>query len=115
MTFDTFIASPKIRNTWIRERDINVYVRRSNRIIDGNLVSCLDIASVEVNEKRRGQGMFKSFLNRVEKAAASMDREVFVESILEPRLLQFLLKRDYTLVPNSIPPCVHKKFQLDFK
>lgn len=114
MNFDTFIDSPKIRNIWIRERDIKVYVRRSNRIIDGNLVSCLDIASVEINERRRGQGIFKAFLNRVEKAAASMNREVFVESILEPRLLQFLLKRDYTLVPNSIPPCVHKKIQLDF-
>ena len=114
MNFDTFIASPKIRNVWIRERDIDVYVRRSKRLIDGNLVSCIDIASVEVNERRRGQGIFKAFLNRVEKAAASMNREVFVESILEPRLLYFLLKRDYTLVPNSIPPCVHKKIQLDF-
>lgn len=115
MNFDTFIVSPKIRNIWIRERDIDVYVRRSNRIIDGNLVSCLDIASVEVNEKRRGQGTFKAFLNRVEKAAASMNREVFVESILEPRLLQFLLKRNYILIPNSIPPSVHRKIQLDFE
>lgn len=114
MIFDTFIDSPKIRNTWIYERDIKVYVRRSTRYIDGNSVLCLDIASVEVLEKRRGQGLFKAFLNRVEKAAAAMNREVFVESILEPRLLQFLLKRNYTLVPNSIPPCVHKKFQLDF-
>jgi hypothetical protein len=115
MNFDTFIVSPKIRSTWIYERDIQVYVRRSNRHIDGNLVSCLDIASVEVNEDRRGQGMFKAFLNRFEKAAALMNREVFVESILEPRLLQFLLKRNYTLIPNSIPPCVHKKIQLDFE
>lgn len=108
MTFDTFIASPKIRNTWIYERDIEVYVRRSNRVIDGNLVSCLDIASVEVRENRRGQGLFKAFLHRFEVEAAKMNRRVFVESILEPRLLQFLLKQNYILIPNSIPPCVYK-------
>ncbi len=110
MTFDTFIDSPKIRNIWIRERDIDVYVRRSNRLIEGNLILCLDIASVEVNENRQGQGIFKAFLYQFEKEAAKMRRAVYVENILEPRLLDFLIRKGYILIPKSIPPCVYKHF-----
>ena len=105
MNFDTFIVSPKIRNCWVHERDLSVYVRRSMRFIGKEAVKCLDIASVEVNEKRRGCGIFKEFLARFEVEAKNLNRAVFVESILEPRLLQFLFKRGYIKHPHSTDIC----------
>ena len=112
INFDIFVNSDHIRNTWIYERDISIYVRRSQRFIDGKVIPCLDIGSVEVIEKHRGIGIFTSFLNRFEEAAKKLNRAVFVESILEPRLVSFLNRREYTnyRLSTDLCPSMYKKF-----
>jgi len=103
MNLDQFVANENLRNAWIRERDIDVYVRRSIRMLHRSTTAtpCLDIASVEVREDRRGQGVFKAFLTRFEKEAKKINRAVYVESILEPRLVTFLTARGYSHVKGS--------------
>ena len=105
MNFDTFIQSDKVKNTWIHERDISIYVRRSQRFIDDKATLCLDLASVEVVEGHRGIGIFTSFLNRFEEAATKLNRTVFVESILNARLIYFLSRRGYVKHPHSVDLC----------
>ena len=112
MNFDMFIRSEKVRNTWIYERNIAIYVRRSRRFIAGKVTLCLDLASVEVVEKSRGIGIFTSFLDRFEEAATKLNRAVFVESILEPRLVSFLNRREYTnyQLSTDLCPSMYKIF-----
>jgi len=112
MNFDTFIQSEKVRNAWIYERDIAVYIRRSQRFINDKAIFCLDIGSVEVVENHRGIGIFTSFLNRFEEAAMKLNRAVFVESILNARLVSFLARRGYAKHPHSADfcPSMYKTF-----
>lgn len=113
MTLEEFIDNALLRNEWIAEKNIRVYIRRSVRYINGKMVPALDIGSVEVDEDKRGQKVFTRFLTRFEAAAKALQRIVYVESILEPRLYDFLLKNGYARVPNTadIAPSVYK---LDF-
>jgi GNAT superfamily N-acetyltransferase len=102
MNFDAFLSNQNIRNQWITERDISVYVRRSVRVLDATMPKlCLDIGSVEVEEKHRGMGIFTGFLKRFEEAAKQLNRAVYVESIMEPRLVKFLLRNGYQYVPGQ--------------
>lgn len=105
MNFDIFIQSDNVRNAWIHERDISIYIRRSVRFIDNEAIPCLDIGSVEVVEKHRGIGIFTSFLNRFEEASKKLNRVVFIESILNARLVSFLARRGYVKHPHSVDIC----------
>ena len=99
MNLTQFTADYRLRNAWLREPNMSVYVRRSVRILGNNrdIVPCLDLASVEVDESKRGTGILTKFLRRFEAEAKSLKRAVYVESIQEPRLREFLLKNGYTL------------------
>ena len=88
-------------NAWIRERYMNVYVRRSTRLIGDAFIPCLDLASVEVDEKKRGSGILTLFVKRFEREAKRLNLGVYVESILEPRLIPFLTKNGYAFVPYT--------------
>lgn len=90
---------------WIYERSLSVYIRRSNRFLSDKSVPALDIASVEVDQKYRGMGIFTSFLNRFEAAASELNRAVFVENILNARLVTFLMNRGYIKYPGSVDIC----------
>ena len=89
---------------------MDVYVRKSKRCIGGLMIDCLDFASVEVDERHRGKGYLKKFLLRFERAAGRLNRAVYVESILEPRLVPFLTRMGYKFVPNTamIAPSMYK-------
>lgn len=98
------------RNAWIDERHMKVYVRKSTRIIGTAAGFFLDLASVEVDEDKRGGGVLTLFIKRFEREAKRLNRGVFVESILEPRLIPFLTKNGYAFVPHTCmdAPCMYK-------
>ena len=100
MNLDAFLAS-KDRNAWIDEKHMKVYVRRSMRLIGTDTVPCLDLATVEVDEDKRGGGVLTLFIKRFEREAKTRRRGVYVESILEPRLIPFLTKKGYAIVPHT--------------
>lgn len=81
-TFDNFLAGT-MRNAWVREPGIELYVRRSIRIGVG-----IDIANV--NADKPGQGSFTRFLDKYEP-----DHVFCVELIHNPRLPAYLAKRGY--------------------
>jgi GNAT superfamily N-acetyltransferase len=97
LTLDAFLAS-NARNAWIVfDEHLKAYVRRSIRHIDGARRFMFDIASVEVEESFRGQGLFRSFLELVE-TRLKMRNDFygcFVEIVLEPRLAKHLLSCGY--------------------
>jgi len=101
MNLSKFLINDKVRNLWIEEPHMRVYVRRSFRNIGSKTFLCLDCASVEVDEDYRGKGIFSTFLIRFEKEAKKLNRAVFVESIQEPRLRNYLLTIGYKDVPGT--------------
>jgi len=104
MNLDEFLDGTN-RNAWLRERYMDVYVRRSMRLIGDSTVPCLDLANITVDEKRRGGGVLTLFIKRFEREAKARNRGVYVESILEPRLIPFLTKNGYAFVPRTCMDC----------
>ena len=111
MNLNDFIQLTWPPNSWISENHITIYVRKSNRLIEGKMTECLDLATVEVDEDERGKGIFTTFLHRFEQEAKKLNRVVFVENIMNPCLESYLVKKQgYTLIPNDsgFSPCAFK-------
>ena len=106
MNFDEFLAGTE-RNAWLNEKHMAIYVRRSMRPIGVSdaMIPCLDLANVTVDEKKRGGGVLTLFIKRAEREAKARKRAVYVESILEPRLIPFLTKNGYAFVPRTCMDC----------
>ena len=71
------------------------YVRRTTHLIDGQWVKAFTMASVTVDEKQRGQGVFTCLMREIEALAAEEGRAVYVESVLNDRLWSWLLSQEY--------------------
>jgi len=105
MNLNQFLSSDEDR-AWIKEPHINVYVRKTFHYISKNKYPFLDLANVGVKEKFRGKGIFKAFLKQFENEAKKSNRGVYVESIQEIRLEEFLKKNGYKYVlgtPEAFP------------
>jgi hypothetical protein len=110
MNIDDFLKSP-IRNAWLElEEPASLYLRKANRVIAGEKVKTLDLATVEVQEEHQGKGVFKGLLKSLEKKVVSGDFDgLYVENILEPRLSSYLKSKGYALVGgDEIAPCLFK-------
>jgi len=79
-------------NNWFYLEGISIYIRKSKRLIEGNLVDCIDVASVNVVNKGRGE--FTNFLDWLISSYSS-DFIIFVESVLEERLNGFLKRKGF--------------------
>ena len=78
------------RNAWLFMDELQVYVRNGQRLG----TTTFDVATVNVNESERGKGWFTAFLDVLE----GQGRRVYVEQILNPRLIPYLEKRGYKSV-----------------
>ncbi len=78
----------KLRNEWIIVDGFKMYVRKSKRLYNNGFVDCLDIASMEA--EIRGTGIFTKILTKL--LSDYPTTNIFVESILNPRLVPFLNK-----------------------
>jgi hypothetical protein len=65
--FKAFLDS-KLRNKWIVDKcKVKVYVRKSQRCFEGtNMVSCLDIATIEVDERVWNCGICRTTIQILE-------------------------------------------------
>lgn len=89
MTFEEFIvAKPKLRNAWVREPGLSIYVRRPTGFSHD---ADYELASMEADVP--GNGALTSFLEMNEKSAS-----FYVENILNDRLIPFFEKRGYRIV-----------------
>lgn len=103
---EAFLATNR-RNGWIESEGMKVYVRNRTRAFNGVFHQVLDIANVEV--ELRGHGVFTAWLKEAEAAAARHGMHaVYVESIINPRLLQFLAAKGYFITAEYLTPNAHK-------
>jgi N-acetylglutamate synthase-like GNAT family acetyltransferase len=97
-------------NQWINHPYIRVYVRKASRRLPGTtgFQQTFDVANIEVHHEYRGEGRFTEWLNTAEAEAKKNEFDaVFVESILEERLIPFLERRGYQHMPGSVPPSMY--------
>jgi hypothetical protein len=90
-----------MRNKWFHHEGMHVYVRRSIRYIQPpRRTEVLDLATFEFDEQIRGQGAFTAMLDTL------MARRipVYVESILNPRLVRFLSGKGFVIVRDELSP-----------
>ncbi len=97
-----FVSTNAGKTLGARERfefgELMVYARIAGRLIEGTMQWTLDLADVEIrNEDARGQGHFSRFLERAEQAAEAHGLAVYVQSILNPMLLEILVAKGYSL------------------
>ena len=97
---DLFLSSFQ-RNKWVDD-DIKIYLRKSHRKVKefDNVVLFIDLASIEIfDEKNHNKGIFSSFLK--EFIDRYKDKNIFVESIVNPALIHILEKFGFKLVENT--------------
>lgn len=88
------VAMPVARQHLYMEH-IRVYVRLTTRRMGEAIGRTLDLADIEVDDDYRGQGIFRRFLDHAEKLACRQGMSVYVESILNPWVIEALQRRDY--------------------
>lgn len=95
---DIFLKSD-IRNIWVQNDSMKIYIRKSKRYVNNEIFDFFDIASVEVNEEYQGNGFFtyfiKTFLNKY------TDKNVYVESIINPAIEHILKKFNFKYLTNT--------------
>jgi len=101
-TLDEFLARKGFPlNSYVREPGFqDLYVRKSRRMLDGELREVLDIANVTVTEE--GTGTFTRLVERL-----STNHSLFVENVLNHRFRKGLLKLGFVEAPNY-PTCFFK-------
>lgn len=96
-------AQPRLQSTrWLCVRDMEVYVRKSRRLLDGKWYVCLDLANIMVLPAKRGQGRFTSFLETA--LRINPWQATYVENVLEERFRSFFRRRGWTEVPHGEGP-----------
>ena len=79
---------------WFENEQLKIYIRYTPmRLINGNYISTIDIASITVNEKYQNKGIFTNLLSNIENKFNEIP--IYVESILNDDFKQWLIKRGY--------------------
>jgi len=84
---------------WIENKTAKIYVRKGYHLIEGDIRVCLDIATVEVNEKYCKQGIFSEILKTFHEK--NPWEYTFVENVMEQWLVNSVRKRGYSEVRDS--------------
>lgn len=78
------------RNAWVSEPGfISLYVRKSERVIDGEWFTFLDLATIDV--KKPGTGTLTRLINW-----SNQHYNVYIESVLNDRLADHLRRIGFT-------------------
>lgn len=112
---ETFLADETATREWVRYRHgqrrggslISVYLRKAERRhFDVKVVTNLDLATITAVPQ--GRGALTALLDNLEKRYS-----IYVENVLNPRLVGYLARRGYTKLYNrhdleEIAPCFVK-------
>src|SRR5579864_6244189 len=56
----------RMHRQWLENAAMRVYLRKTQRIIQRRVLTCLDIASIEIEEQYYRRGLFSSFVTKVQ-------------------------------------------------
>ena len=75
-----------LRNTWIGNDSIRIYIRKSKRGYNKEMLDFFDFASIDVAET--SNGLFTQILKRFEEIYPNMN--IFIESVLTDRFASYI-------------------------
>jgi hypothetical protein len=94
------ILDGRLKNGHCRFDSLRLYARRSKRLHPlVGLIDAIDIATIESSRPGRGDG--KAFFDWIEMQAHQRGLAVFVECVLNPRFMDFLLRREYVRLTHD--------------
>lgn len=92
---EQFIGIPSRDNKWFHDPNIDIYLRKTKRIVDGQFLQTLDIANISVHDT--GIGFFTELLGQIEEFCKDSPIEnIFIENVMTDRFCHFFVKRGYT-------------------
>jgi hypothetical protein len=102
-TLDYFLADPHSRNAYVEEPGFDsLYVRKGRRYLGGIIYDrVVDLANMTA--RCPGRGAMTALITRLH----AQGENVYVESILNERLVPKLLRMGFTLRPDAQPPCLY--------
>lgn len=108
---DEFLAGSENRK-WLGWKSAQIYVRKSHRLLEGEMRSVLDVANLSIEPRDQGKGIFRDFIIHAELVNPYWG--VYVENLLNKELEAKLLQHGYQIDKRSsmfeeIPNCVYKK------
>lgn len=106
-TASAWIEDFVILNTKTKKGIVNAYMRHSQRSLNGEILTCVDVANITVNLK--GQGVFTRLMRVLE----SLPINIYIENVHNERLATWFANRDgYTYIKKENyeePPCYIRK------
>lgn len=78
------------------EFKMEIYVRRTKRMVHDQIKETIDLANCSVQERYRGKGYFTLFLIEIEEYAKQEGLTVFAECVLNEDLGTFLEQEGYS-------------------
>lgn len=85
-------SGPSAIDTWLHGDHADACVRRATHLYNDEAYRCIDVTTFMAHSiAERGQGVFRNFMREVERQRVP----VFIEHVLEPRLMKFFEKRGY--------------------
>lgn len=95
---DDFLLSP-VKNTWIENDEIKIYVRKSKRYFKSQVFDFFDFATIDV--ENTGHGLFTQILKKFEEKYP--EKNIFIESVLTERFADYIKnKLGFEEEPNNI-------------
>ena len=88
-----------IKNKWIGNDEIKIYIRKSKRYINEKMIDCFDIATIEV--EKQGKGLFTKILDQIIQKYPTTN--IFIESIMEPRFRGFFKRKGFKYISEMYP------------
>ena len=88
-----FIASP-LKNGYITDGVMTLYVRKSRQLIQGEIKRCFDLANVTVSESEQGKGIFKKFMHDLLVKFPNLN--IYVESVLSDAVAHVIKDLGFT-------------------
>lgn len=100
--FREFYKNTSLKNANLDTDDVKVFVRKSQRYYDGEIINCIDIASITiVYNKNRGRGVFTTLLKRL--LEEYPNDNFYIESIVNPIVLFITNKFGFVTTLTSHP------------
>lgn len=100
-----FIAGA-VRNRWLTTDKFEIYVRRGYHNINGECLHTFDVANIVSFQP--GSGAFRGLLEDIDALLAASTRNfagIFIENVLNERLVASLPAMGFVAVAGTSPPC----------
>lgn len=95
--FDSFINQNQSQRKWLLINGFKMYVRKSKRYYNGNIIDCVDLATIE--STTTGTGLFTLILEEILRKYPN--KNLYVESILTNKFYNFFKKYGFVAIGDE--------------